>query len=543
MSSAVPKSWGRFASPLWMATWLLASAAVAAPPPSGPAASPATAPAAAPASAVAKPGGPVPAAKAGGTASAPASAAPVKKEKPIPPPPPDTFDRALAAHYRSDYVEAARDFYWVLATSPQTADNYPWAMYFLALDLESLGFTQAAIAYQVTVAKDRIKPEILPLALKAIERMVDQVPFDEDLVIRELLYGTDFGKVPDEFNDFVEFYRGFVDYTDGRIRWGDEHFAKLSPGSRYDYRAREIKAVHRLRAKDDLPGALGEFDALAGDAKAPIQVRNDARLDAARLEYEEKNFDKALVDYDSVELPQLHPGRGEIYLERAWIFYRLLDPSRAYGFLTALDAPSFRGLFLPEKFLLRGLIYKDKCHYLSAKRAAREFSRRYHATLESIKARDDLEKDPRLKAAALDSGPAQKAEARYDVITKERDDVNRYASPFATPGLTAKLHEIYDLMGAEAERRRNILFDRALDNTADRFLRADENLRLLDYEIGLDIYRRIKRGDRKKALALEDAPPVTGEVVYPFTGEYWNDELRSLRFFLKSRCLEIEGEE
>ena len=514
-----------------MATLLaMPAAARAAAPASGAPAAAATAPPPAPGAAPVAPAG------------APATAAP-KKEKPIPPAPPDTFDRALTAHYRGDAVEAARDFYWVLATSPQTADNYPWAQYFLALDLENLGFTQAAIAYQVTVAKDRIKPEILPLALKALERMVSKVPFDEDLVIRELLYGTDFGKVPDESNDFVEFYRGFVDYTDGRIRWGDEHFAKVTPGSLYDYRAREIKAVHRLHAKDDLPGALGEFDALAADAKAPLPVRNDARLDAARLAYEEKDYQKALLDYDSVELPQLDPGRGEIYLERAWIFYRLLDPSRAYGFLTALDAPSFRSLFLPEKFLLRGLIYKDKCHYLSAKRAAREFSRRYHSTLEGIKERDDLEKDPRLKAAALQSGAAEKAEARYQIITKERDDINRYASPFVTPGLTAKLHEIYDLMGAEAERRRQILFDRALDSTADRFLRADENLRLLDYEVGLDIYRRIKRGDRKQALALEDAPPVKGEVVYPFTGEYWNDELRNLRFFLKSRCLEIEGEE
>jgi len=516
----------RVVPPLWMATLLVLPSAAwaAAPAPAAPAQG----------SPPAKPAAPAP---------APPAAPAAKKEKPIPPAPPDTFDRALTAHYRGDAVEAARDFYWVLATSPQTADNYPWAQYFLALDLENLGFTQAAIAYQVTVAKDRIKPEILPLALKALERMVSKVPFDEDLVIRELLYGTDFGKVPDESNDFVEFYRGFVDYTDGRIRWGDEHFAKVTAGSLYDYRARELKAVHRLHAKDDLPGALEEFDQLAQDAKAPLPVRNDARLDAARLEYERKEFQKALLDYDSVELPLLDPGRGEIYLERAWIYYRLLDPSRAYGFLTALDAPSFRGLFLPEKFLLRGLIYKDKCHYLSAKRAAREFSRRFHSTLDAIKVRDDLEKDSRLRNAALESGTAQKAEARFQIITREREDINRYASPFATPGLTGKLHEIYDLMGAEAERRRNILFDRALDSTADRFLRADENLRLLDYEIGLDIYRRIKRGDRKKTLALEDAPPVKGEVVYPFTGEYWNDELRNLRFFLKSRCLEIEGEE
>ena len=516
--------------------------ASSAPPPApAPAAAPAPAQAATPAPAPAqvKPATPPPAA----AAKPAAASAPKSTEKPIPPAPPDTFDKALSAHYRGDSVDAARGFYWVLATSPQTAENYPWAQYFLALNLEKLGFTQAAIAYHVIVAKDRVKPEILPLSLKAIERLSSKVPFDEDLVIRELLYGTDFGKVPDESVDFVEFYRGMVDYTDGRIRWGDEHFAKVTKGSLYDYRARELRAIHRLKSRDDLPGALAEFDALAADENAPLAVRNEARLNAARLEYERKGYEKALLDYDSVSLPQLDPGRGEIYLERAWIYYRLLDPSRSFGFLTALDAPSFRSLYLPEKYLLRGLIYKDKCHYLSAKRAAREFSRKFKSTLALIKERGDLEKDQRLKAAALEGGIAEKSDDRYELIKKERDDINRYASPFATPGLTAKLHEIYDLMLAEAERRRDILLDRALDNTADRFLRADENLRLLDYEIGLDIYRRIKRGDRKRTLALEDTPPKNDDVVFPFTGEYWNDELRSLRFFLKSRCLEIEGEE
>ena len=454
----------------------------------------------------------------------------------------------MTAHYRGDAVEAARDFAWVLATSPQTADNYPWAQYFLALNLEKLGFTQAAIAYQVTVAKDRIKPEILPLALKAIERMVSKVPFDEDLVIRELLYGTDFGKVPDESNDFVEFYRGFVDYTDGRIRWGDEHFAKVTAGSLYDYRgARAQGGPPAASLRDDLAGCARRVR--PARRRTPRRrfrcatTRGSTRPGWPVRAQEE--FEKALLDYDSVELPLLDPGRGEIYLERAWIFYRLLDPSRAYGFLTALDAPSFRGLFLPEKFLLRGLIYKDKCHYLSAKRAAREFSRRFHSTLDAIKERDDLEKDPRLKNAALESGNAQKAEARYEIISKEREDINRYASPFATPGLTAKLHEIYDLMLSEAERRRQILFDRALDSTADRFLRADEE------SSAARLRGRASTSTAASSAAIARRPwpwrtlrpPAKGEVVYPFTGEYWNDELRTLRFFLKSRCLEIEGEE
>jgi hypothetical protein len=460
----------------------------------------------------------------------------------IPQAPPETFERALAAHYRGDYVEAARSFYWYIATSPQTADNYAWAQYFLGLDLNKLGFTQAAMAYLATVAKDRAKPEILPLALREIEKTTKEGPYDEDLVVRELLYGSDFGRIPEDSVDFVEYYRGLVDYTDHRTRWGDEHFARVKKNSIYDFQARELKAVYKLQAKDQIAEALADFEALADDEKAPLAVRNEARLNAARLRYERKEYIKALAAYDSVQIPPLDPGRAQIYLERAWILYRLSDPSRSYGYLNALEAPSFRKLFLPDKYLLRSLIYKEKCHYLAAKRAAREFQRRFRQTLDAIKNRDDLQKDPKLMEAALEAGPAAKAGDRLARIQQERDEIDRYASPFATPGLTAKLREIYDLEEAEARRRREILLAEALEAAADRTLRADENLRLLDYEIGLDIYRRIRRGEHK-AVVLEDTPAGQRDAVFNFQGEFWNDELRSYHLFLKSRCPEVEGQE
>ena len=60
------------------------------------------------------------------------------------------------------------------------------------------------------------------------------------------------------------------------------------------------------------------------------------------------------------------------------------------GILTTLDAPSFRDEFLPDKYLLRAIIYRDLCHYLPSKRAAKELTRRFADSLESIAERDDL---------------------------------------------------------------------------------------------------------------------------------------------------------
>ena len=70
------------------------------------------------------------------------------------------------------------------------------------------------------------------------------------------------------------------------------------------------------------------------------------------------------------------------------------------GILTTLDAPSFRDEFLPDKYLLRALIYRDLCHYLPAKRAAKELTRRFADSLEAIREREDLTQDARLRRAA-----------------------------------------------------------------------------------------------------------------------------------------------
>jgi hypothetical protein len=480
---------------------------------------------------------PAPAQKAAPVAPPPAEVA----EK-VPPAPPNAFELALAAHDRGHWADAARYFFWYIRTNPQTALNYGWAQYFLGEDLISLGFTQAGIDYLATVAKDRPTPEVLEPALKALEGITEKVPYDHDLVVGELLYGTDFGLVPASEADYVEYNRGLVDYQQGRERWGDRHFDRLAPDGKYAERALQIKTIYRLQRKGLDDEVLAAFQTLAKSKKVPKEIRNDAKLNLARLYYEQKEYDKALKQYDAVDLPPLDPGRGEIYLERAWVLHRMGQDDRAFGFLTALDAPSFRNLFMPEKYLLRSLIYNRRCHFLSSKRSARQFQRRYRAALQLIKDRGDLSQDPRILEAARENHAEGEAEAYLTLVRQEKSDIDRYASIFSTPGLTARLREIYQLAEDEALRRKVLALEHALTGAADSILRAEENLRLQDYEVALDMFRRNRSGEAAPVKVVQE-PLAKSDTVFPFEHEFWNDELRTYRLFLKNRCPEVEGEE
>jgi len=259
-------------------------------------------------------------------------------------------------------------------------------------------------------------------------------------------------------------------------------------------------------------------------------------LAVARLRYELKDFQGALDAYEKVQLPPLHPGRATLYLEEAWSRYQLGQIHAAMGLLTTLDAPVFRDEFVPDKYLLRAMIYKDLCHYLPAKRAAKELTRRFADSLEVIREREDLTKDPRLKRAASAQGTTQRAFKFLQSITLEGERVGRYAGSFGER-LYAHLTKLYDLAHAEAQRLYDERLNESVRAEADKLLRSAEQVRLMEYEVGLKLYERVKRG-AKLATPEEDPELSSSQVAYKFDGEYWNDELRDYRVSLKSRCIE-----
>jgi hypothetical protein len=281
---------------------------------------------------------------------------------------------------------------------------------------------------------------------------------------------------------------------------------------------------------------IEEFQELAKDEKLTQDARNDAMLAVARLKYELKDFTGALAAYSQVRLPPLDPGRASLYLEEAWTRYMLGQVHAAMGLLTTLDAPSFREEFLPDKYLLKALIYRDLCHYLPAKRAAKELTRKYADSLDAIRERYDLTEDTRLLRAASARGSTKRARKFLESLELEGEQLGRYAGSFGER-MFGYMSKLYDLAHAEAVRVYNARLREAVRVEADKLLRAAEQVRLMEYEVGLKLYERVKKG-AKLVKPIEEEPLGPHQVAFRFVDEYWNDELRSYRFSLKSRCLE-----
>src|SRR3970282_2702039 len=109
-----------------------------------------------------------------------------------------------------------------------------------------------------------------------------------------------------------------------------------------------------------------------------------------------------------------------------------------------------------------------------------------------------------------------------------------------TAGLTAHLSKMYKLKEDEMKRRISATLREATRRIAESLLDFEEQMNILDYEIGLDLYKRIRAKPSATSLAEEKTkiPKFSEDVYYVFEGEYWIDEFHDLSFDINDRCVE-----
>lgn len=459
--------------------------------------------------------------------------------------PPEAFDEALADFHEGDYAEAAGGFWRVIDVGGEENENFAWAQFFLAQSLERLGLIHGAVGYYVEVAKTRTRPEIVPDALQRLESITRSHPHNVSRVEKELIYDAEFFQVSKSLQSWTRYVQGLHDYRNGFTRWASGHFSEIPESSPYHADSLYVEAVHHLKHDRD-DQAMAQLNKILSSEPITDVVRNKAHLALARLYFDQENYPKAEEHYAKVKQIELSFEQAELLNEKAWTAYSQGKVRRAMGLLQALDAPSYRKYFLPDTFLLRGLILKQLCHYLAAKSVVRDFRRTYRRTLDALRARVPMKEIAVIRHAAAQSGRLESRTQFIRALRKEREKIEDHDGDWEDAGLDTHLRRLYGLELSEQMRLWTIAFERRADAIADRLLEANEEMDLLDYEVGLDIFRRLKKSDATGSSTQSSSSQIpydSANVYYEFAGEYWNDELHSYQYFIVNRCFEGEASE
>jgi len=298
----------------------------------------------------------------------------------------------------------------------------------------------------------------------------------------------------------------------------------------YGWRARYLLAVDRVSQRND-EGAEKLLRQILENAAAPADVRNLASLALARLLYEHKKYEEAWTFYTQVRLPLVE--QDVVLLERAWDRIASEDNQRALGMVVGLGAPIYRRLFAPERDLIRAMALRRLCQYRAAHLAVRDFHEHYGALVRKARDREGLRDDPQIEQwAAWGTRLAPWARMRTRLRTEKT-----MAAQLADNQLAAHLQALYGQRLAYTEETLKRGLRGAIDSVADELLRVDEQMSLIDYEIGAGLMK--PGGNRASHLTARsgELPYGSDQVFYRFDGEYWSDELGDFAVISDDRCL------
>jgi hypothetical protein len=121
--------------------------------------------------------------------------------------------------------------------------------------------------------------------------------------------------------------------------------------------------------------------------------------------------------------------------------------------------------------------------------------------------------------------PKPKARAKE----KEKDALYQY------------LDRLYAVQIAESTQALKARMETEYEKYADNLLQYEEEAHLMAYEIGLDMYQRTNQSHyREEPKTDAQGAQENGVVIYPFQGEFWNDELADLKVVLPNKCSNLE---
>jgi hypothetical protein len=446
-----------------------------------------------------------------------------------------TLDRGLERFYAKDLFGAAPILFEAFTGLPDSEIKHDVAEFNLAEALSGLGFRQASLELYIDIIAARRAPELVARALGRLDEALRRGALDERRLIDTVLFGNQFGDVPVETEDFVEYYQALGELRRGFSDWGTQRLRALAQHARfYGFRARFALAVESWKAGQS-EAAIALFRSLIDNPETPTDVRNDALVGVARRLYEERRFAEAFELYSRVDAPLAE--KDVVLLEQAWDRVLAEDERRALGMVVGLGAPVYRHLFAPEKALIQAMAFNRLCQFRRAHLAVLDFQKRYRASLRQVREQKPPLADPILKDAVL-GHPALKAIASW----RERLGAERARlSELRQPALQRYLDGLYKAKLEEANHAVERSTDAAFSEVAAELLRIEEQMTILDYEIGVGLFRRATSAEVGKSAgddAFERAAATNPLAVrYRFDGEYWSDELQAYSVETADRCL------
>jgi tetratricopeptide (TPR) repeat protein len=441
----------------------------------------------------------------------------------------DLFSKGYKLFSQDHYQQALPIFHACLKNQTPDADNYDWALFFYGICLKQNNFAYAACDVFARLIDQSPNAKIVTHAIRLFEQMINQDLIHESFIRETAICTKNLGFVDAPLSHFIDFHQGMCNWEKGYIDWGNKQFSKIPEHSDYYFKYRFETARLRIHQKQ-IVAAMNILKNLLKLSQTNNTMRTKCQITLARLYFEQKQFENADRLYQKIA--KFQKDQSRFLLERAWTQFHLNHPNQAMGLLIALNAPDFKGQKTPEYLLIKSLIYKQICDYQKALAIVKDWNAEYHNLIEGIRTRKPLTKNADIIPLLLHKKEIKKT---IDIIHRLTDE-QQMADAIVNKEVADHLTNIYELFIQKYAHDLRNMSQAAYVEISDQLLSFEENMRLMHYEIGLSMYQRVKQSRSGIEMKPSEEIPYEQPVIYPFIGEYWNDELDHLRVSLTDKC-------
>jgi len=487
------------------------------------------------------------------------------------------LERGFKLYDGEDFYSASIELNKVIeGESGDSEGNKQKAEFWMGKALYNMKFYSASLSYFDKVVQKGPTHAYYNATLKWLASLSRQLPDSTGILEKIGKYQRSELDQPalEKVRDELYFLLGKFYYQKGNFKESVSLFATVPPSSEFYVQAKLFEGathVRELKAKPAVESFKEVLRASAESSDAKVKPFEDlANLSLARTFYSTGQFDLATKYFDRVS-QESYDWANSLF-EASWANFMLKQKgySKALGNIHTLQAPYFENYIKPESIAealtVKATIYFYNCLYDRAAEAIGEFNAVYPQLFQDLKKLISSTPDNTALfevAAKIRNGtsglPQQTERAARGVLSdlslvkrfQYVEELDRELKQHDKAEAAWKSTNIAQTVFADITLQRSLAVNEAGDLSRRRINRlTDELAQLIKRVIKIE-YEILQgeKGNLEQEVIQEQQIMKTGSErraeeirvddehnIWPFTGEYWRDELGYYRVRVRNRC-------
>ncbi len=379
--------------------------------------------------------------------------------------------------------------------------------------------------------------------------------------------------------DELYYLLGRYHYQKGNFKEAVELFSSVPAKSEFYPRAKFLEGLTHVReyhgkiAADSFKAILRKVKEYDDPDKVPKSLKEAeelANLSLGRVFYSTKQYQQAIKYFEKLPGPESREGAspdwGASLFEASWAYFMVDGDSKALGNIHSITSPYFETEFYPEAYILKAVIYFNRCNYDRSAEAITEFNSVYpdlrkevDAILAKypdnaqfydyvIKIRDGegeglSERAQHAAAGALADRSLQKNIEWVAELDRELKAIDKADPAWKSTAVAGNILQDLTLQKSLAANDAGQLARNRLTRLASEIQDLMKQSIKIEFEtlnaqkgaltagVGQDQSSINPNSKNYNTIVIDDE-----HQQWPFKGEYWKDELGFYRFKVANKC-------